>query len=215
MSNGAYPCASSATQSKDAFGPSTPHPYCKSASYRLITLSIPFHSIPSIPRSLDAGVLVKIRSFQTCVKFTPKSSSPHDQSSIAILFLSLWYFNQKLPSCIFKVQRQGLDIFGNNAALQLPTERYDCPSCHQSLPSIRYAPHLEKCLGMGRTAARASSRRLEAGRGVQKFSPISHNSFVILRNAALSQDRKSSSPGLGAVGDESDSDSSSSKSTCS
>uniref|UniRef100_A0A1I7ZBD7 SAGA-associated factor 11 n=1 Tax=Steinernema glaseri TaxID=37863 RepID=A0A1I7ZBD7_9BILA len=34
-----------------------------------------------------------------------------------------------------------------------------CPECGRTIAATRFAPHLENCLGMGRTAARASRRR--------------------------------------------------------
>lgn len=37
-----------------------------------------------------------------------------------------------------------------------------CPQCHQSRLACRFAPHLEKCMGMGRNSSRLASRRLAA-----------------------------------------------------
>ena len=36
----------------------------------------------------------------------------------------------------------------------------ECPNCDRSLAASRFAPHLEKCMGMGRNSSRVASRRL-------------------------------------------------------
>lgn len=56
------------------------------------------------------------------------------------------------------MDKAGLDVFG-----QVPTKKqYDCPcpNCSRSLAASRFAPHLEKCMGMGRISSRIASRRL-------------------------------------------------------
>jgi hypothetical protein len=35
-----------------------------------------------------------------------------------------------------------------------------CPNCGRSLAAIRFAPHLEKCMGMGRSSSRIATRRI-------------------------------------------------------
>ncbi len=35
-----------------------------------------------------------------------------------------------------------------------------CPNCQRNLAASRFAPHLEKCMGMGRNSSRLASRRL-------------------------------------------------------
>ena len=35
-----------------------------------------------------------------------------------------------------------------------------CPNCKRSLAASRFAPHLEKCMGMGRNSSRIASRRI-------------------------------------------------------
>ena len=35
-----------------------------------------------------------------------------------------------------------------------------CPNCQRNLAASRFAPHLEKCMGMGRNSSRIASRRL-------------------------------------------------------
>lgn len=55
------------------------------------------------------------------------------------------------------VDRQGVDVFG-----QVPTKKQfecECPECHRNMAASRFAPHLEKCMGMGRNSSRIASRR--------------------------------------------------------
>ena len=46
------------------------------------------------------------------------------------------------------VNVRGLDVFGRVLSTK---KQYDCicPQCHRSLAAARFAPHLEKCMGMG------------------------------------------------------------------
>lgn len=37
-------------------------------------------------------------------------------------------------------------------------ELVECGNCKKNVAAARFAPHLEKCMGLGRTAARASKR---------------------------------------------------------
>ncbi|KAK2184526.1 hypothetical protein NP493_263g00006 [Ridgeia piscesae] len=61
------------------------------------------------------------------------------------------------------VDEKGVDVFG-----QVPTKKqYECvcPNCQRNLAASRFAPHLEKCMGMGRNSSRIASRRiLNAGK---------------------------------------------------
>lgn len=57
------------------------------------------------------------------------------------------------------VDQEGLDVFG-----QLPVKKQQeciCPNCSRTLVANRFAPHLEKCMGMGRNSSRIASRRLQ------------------------------------------------------
>lgn len=56
------------------------------------------------------------------------------------------------------IDAKGLDIFG-----QLPMKKQHeciCPNCHRNLAASRFAPHLEKCMGMGRNSSRIASKRI-------------------------------------------------------
>ncbi|CAM0142537.1 unnamed protein product [Umbelopsis sp. WA50703] len=62
--------------------------------------------------------------------------------------------------CQGYVNETGCDIFGNSyTSNNLPS--YECVNCHKMYPASRYAPHLEKCLGLaGRQSTRVANRRM-------------------------------------------------------
>jgi len=59
-----------------------------------------------------------------------------------------------------------VDVFGLpvTTITGLPTlktvPQCECPNCDRSLAASRFAPHLEKCMGMGRNSSRLASRRI-------------------------------------------------------
>eukprot|EP00794_Sanderia_malayensis_P003415 gene3415-3906_t len=56
------------------------------------------------------------------------------------------------------VQQLGVDVFG-----QPPMKKSldcSCPNCQRCMAANRFAPHLEKCMGMGRNSSRIASRRI-------------------------------------------------------
>ncbi len=57
------------------------------------------------------------------------------------------------------VIERGLDIFGQ-VPIKAKQVECVCPNCSRNLAASRFAPHLEKCMGMGRTSSRVASRRL-------------------------------------------------------
>ncbi|KAK7592836.1 hypothetical protein V9T40_007588 [Parthenolecanium corni] len=52
------------------------------------------------------------------------------------------------------------DIFNNSNSKD--TNECVCPNCGRMLGALRFAPHLEKCVGMGRSSSRIASRRILA-----------------------------------------------------
>ncbi len=58
------------------------------------------------------------------------------------------------------------DVFGQaiTTAVGVPTLKKQpecvCPNCQRNMAATRFAPHLEKCMGMGRNSSRLASRRL-------------------------------------------------------
>ncbi|KAL4215865.1 hypothetical protein AB4K20DRAFT_1876023 [Rhizopus microsporus] len=63
--------------------------------------------------------------------------------------------------CKHYVKKPGLDIWGKSYnASTLPF--YECVNCQKSISATRYAPHLEKCLGLsGRQSSRVATRRIQ------------------------------------------------------
>ncbi|XP_063592570.1 ataxin-7-like protein 3 [Penaeus indicus] len=60
---------------------------------------------------------------------------------------------------LIQVNAEGLDVFG-----QAPIKKQHeciCPNCSRNLAASRFAPHLEKCMGMGRNSSRIASRRIQ------------------------------------------------------
>jgi SAGA-associated factor 11 len=59
-----------------------------------------------------------------------------------------------------------VDVFGQviSTMLGVPALKKQpeciCPNCQRNLAASRFAPHLEKCMGMGRNSSRLASRRL-------------------------------------------------------
>lgn len=56
------------------------------------------------------------------------------------------------------VEAPDVDIFGQQPIKK--AQECVCPSCKRSLAALRFAPHLEKCMGMGRNSSRIASRRI-------------------------------------------------------
>ncbi|XP_065052774.1 ataxin-7-like protein 3 [Rhopilema esculentum] len=65
------------------------------------------------------------------------------------------------------VQEAGVDVFG-----QPPMKKFiecACPNCQRSMASNRFAPHLEKCMGMGRNSSRIASRRIATSGKMEEY----------------------------------------------
>lgn len=54
---------------------------------------------------------------------------------------------------------------GQNSSSALLKYECVCPNCGRNLAAIRFAPHLEKCMGMGRNSSRIATRRIANGGG--------------------------------------------------
>lgn len=69
-----------------------------------------------------------------------------------------------LPSpLVLGVQMTGskgaVDMFGNQVQ-PIALDQVACPVCQRQVAAGRFAPHLEKCMGKGRQASRAATRRI-------------------------------------------------------
>ncbi|XP_075310829.1 ataxin-7-like protein 3 isoform X2 [Odontesthes bonariensis] len=65
------------------------------------------------------------------------------------------------------VDQPGVDIFGQ-VYNQWKNKECECPNCKRLIAASRFAPHLEKCLGMGRNSSRIASRRLASNNNMSK-----------------------------------------------
>lgn len=63
------------------------------------------------------------------------------------------------PEEEFKIATgDGVDIFGHSLTKKKQFN-CNCPNCNRLIAASRLAPHLEKCMGMGRASARAASNK--------------------------------------------------------
>ncbi|XP_018612718.1 ataxin-7-like protein 3 isoform X3 [Scleropages formosus] len=65
------------------------------------------------------------------------------------------------------VDQPGVDIFGQ-VYNQWKNKECVCPNCSRSIAASRFAPHLEKCLGMGRNSSRIANRRIASSNNMSK-----------------------------------------------
>ncbi|GFN78925.1 saga-associated factor 11 homolog [Plakobranchus ocellatus] len=82
----------------------------------------------------------------------------HRSCKVGSLFLSGFDDTAASDTEYAIVDRPGVDVLG-----QVPSKKnYECvcPNCQRHLAASRFAPHLEKCMGMGRNSSRIASRRI-------------------------------------------------------
>lgn len=60
------------------------------------------------------------------------------------------------------VDQPGCDVFGNTIQMLRKPVECVCPSCNRTLGASKFAPHLEKCLGMGRGRSRLAHKKTVA-----------------------------------------------------
>ncbi|KAJ3272785.1 hypothetical protein HK104_004402 [Borealophlyctis nickersoniae] len=74
-----------------------------------------------------------------------------------------------------KARDPGIDIFGTTSSQN--SEKYECENCHSMYPTLRYVPHLEKCLGLGgRQSSRVQRQRNAGGNDRASPSPFPNDS---------------------------------------
>ncbi|XP_021948280.1 SAGA-associated factor 11 homolog isoform X2 [Folsomia candida] len=93
------------------------------------------------------------------------------------------------------VDAPGVDIFGEPLAKKFNFE-CECPRCRRTLAAQRFAPHLEKCMGMGRNSSRIASRRLAQGSSSQN----SQNGNGSTGSGSQGHEKASSHQGNSAAG---------------
>lgn len=57
------------------------------------------------------------------------------------------------------IDMKGYDIFGNTPQSLQKNVDCQCPNCDRTLGATKFAPHLEKCMGMGRNSSRIANRK--------------------------------------------------------
>lgn len=87
------------------------------------------------------------------------------------------------------VDQPGVDIFGQ-VYNQWKNKECECPNCKRLIAASRFAPHLEKCLGMGRNSSRIANRR-----SVSQSRPLG-NTCTVPKWVSISQQSGSSSSPL-------------------
>lgn len=78
------------------------------------------------------------------------------------------------------VDQPGVDIFGQ-VYNQWKNKECECPNCKRLIAASRFAPHLEKCLGMGRNSSRIANRRSVSGDPLRRASDLTYVYIVPLR----------------------------------
>ena len=68
------------------------------------------------------------------------------------------------------VDKKGFDVFGESSNQAKKQYECTCPHCERTLAAQRFAPHLEKCMGMGRNSSRIASKRITASTNSSKSS---------------------------------------------
>ncbi|XP_045502716.1 SAGA-associated factor 11 homolog isoform X3 [Colias croceus] len=58
------------------------------------------------------------------------------------------------------VVSKDFDVFGLSLVKKTADSNCSCPNCERPVSATRFAPHLEKCMGMGRNSSRIASRRI-------------------------------------------------------
>ena len=64
-----------------------------------------------------------------------------------------------LSWCADVIDMKGYDIFGNTQQSLQKNVDCPCPNCDRTLGAAKFAPHLEKCMGMGRNSTRLANRK--------------------------------------------------------
>jgi len=68
--------------------------------------------------------------------------------------------NTVAPATYEITVKPGYDVFGyvtQGKGTPKIGQECKCPQCHRSIAATRFAPHLEKCMGMGRAASRSGT----------------------------------------------------------
>ncbi|NXP75283.1 AT7L3 protein, partial [Ramphastos sulfuratus] len=97
------------------------------------------------------------------------------------------------------VDQPGVDIFGQ-VYNQWKNKECVCPNCSRSIAASRFAPHLEKCLGMGRNSSRIANRRIASSNNMNKSESDQEDNDDINDNDWSYGSEKKGEPRVGAEG---------------
>ncbi|NXG96952.1 AT7L3 protein, partial [Loxia leucoptera] len=97
------------------------------------------------------------------------------------------------------VDQPGVDIFGQ-VYNQWKNKECVCPNCSRSIAASRFAPHLEKCLGMGRNSSRIANRRIASSNNLNKSESDQEDNDDINDNDWSYGSEKKGEPGMGGDG---------------
>ncbi|NWH67973.1 AT7L3 protein, partial [Geococcyx californianus] len=96
------------------------------------------------------------------------------------------------------VDQPGVDIFGQ-VYNQWKNKECVCPNCSRSIAASRFAPHLEKCLGMGRNSSRIANRRIASSNNMNKSESDQEDNDDINDNDWSYGSEKKGAAGRGTV----------------
>ncbi|KAG0338564.1 hypothetical protein BG000_003767 [Podila horticola] len=117
------------------------------------------------------------------------SKDSADNGSASLASLSFEILSELLDEIVLDVVSESHREVKNMRSIcpicKTNTQAYDCVHCQRSFPAQRYAPHLEKCLGLaGRASSRVASRRMGAGERAGSGSPFTPMSYSDDREAS-------------------------------
>jgi hypothetical protein len=75
------------------------------------------------------------------------------------------------------VNRAGYDIYGQAQSQLIAADNCECCNCSRTVTASRFAPHLEKCMGLGRTSRLATRRTRHPEKPVKVPSDESDGEF--------------------------------------
>jgi len=87
----------------------------------------------------------------------------HRSSKLGFLFIDESNIDDEKKYAI--VNEKGCDVFGYNTNQIKRQCECICPTCQRPISAQRFAPHLEKCMGMGRNSSRIAIKRIASVAG--------------------------------------------------
>jgi Sgf11 (transcriptional regulation protein) len=77
------------------------------------------------------------------------------------------------------IRMPGHDVFGQlMSSKAAATESFACDNCRRTVNATRYASHLEKCMGLGRSSSRIATRRLTSSKAAAQIAASSGHDAI-------------------------------------